>query len=76
MDGGDGRSCGWLSYSKLFGLNNAGRHSFVNQLAKDGVDMKTIAKLLCHSDNGKTIEAHYTDPSTAVMGRVVDGVRK
>ena len=60
----------------IFPLNNAGRHSFANQLAQEGVDMKTFAKLLGHSDNGKTAEAHYADPSTAVMGRVVDGVRK
>ncbi len=60
----------------VFPLNNAGRHSFANQLSMEGVDMKIIAKLLGHSDNGKTAEAHYADPATAVMGRIVDGVRK
>lgn len=55
-------------------LNNCGRHSFANQLARDGVPMDVISKLLGHS-NVKITESHYADPNLNVMGKMVDEIR-
>lgn len=53
-------------------LNNAGRHSWGNQMAAKGVDFELIAKGLGHS-NTNTTKAHYADPSKSVLKEAVDG---
>jgi integrase len=57
----------------VFPLNNAGRHSFGMAMAKAGVDMDMIAKLLRHSDV-KITKKHYAEHDMGVMKRAVDNV--
>jgi integrase len=55
-------------------LNNCGRHSFANQLVRDGVSMDVVSKLLGHS-TVKVTEENYADPNMNVMGKLVDNIR-
>jgi integrase len=70
----------WNPYCKnaigyLCPLNNAGRHSFGTRLAKAGVDLDLISKMLRHSDSRVT-KAHYAEPDLNVMKKAVDRLRK
>ena len=53
-------------------LNNAGRHSWGNQLARQGVDFEIISRGLGHSTT-QTTKAHYADPALNVLKDAVDG---
>ena len=64
------------SIGYVFPLNRAGRASFAQQLLNKGVDSKTVANALGHSDLGKTLERNYADPSMLVTGRIIDGAFK
>ena len=55
-------------------LNNCGRHSFANQLVRDGVPLATVSKLLGHSGI-KVTEDHYADPDLNIMRKAVDSIR-
>jgi len=55
-------------------LNNCGRHSFANQLVRDGVPLATVSKLLGHS-GVKVTEDHYADPDLNIMRKAVDSIR-
>ena len=58
----------------LIHLNNSGRHSFANQLVRDGVPIEVISKLLGHS-SVKVTEEFYADPNMNVMRKMVDKIR-
>ena len=59
---------------RVVSLNNSGRHSFANQLSRDGVPMEVTSKLLRHS-SVKITESFYADPNLNVMGKLVDDIR-
>ena len=61
----------------VFPLNNAGRHSFANQLLRQGVSPDIVSSLLGHSDK-KLLLRHYGDQweMTGSAKRVVDNLRK
>lgn len=72
----------WNAASKkalgyVFPLNNAGRHSFANQLLQAGVDPTLVSNLLGHSDK-KLLYRSYGDQweITSSAKKVVDNVRK
>lgn len=56
-------------------LNNAGRHSFANNLLAGGVPLETVSRLLRHSSTEIT-EEHYGRPHLNVMKRAVDNVQR
>ena len=56
-------------------LNNACRHSFGNQMAEGGVDIKTVSELMGHSNTAIT-KKHYATSSRKVLKTVVDNVQK
>jgi site-specific recombinase XerD len=58
----------------LVPLNNAGRHSWGNQMSQAGVDMETISAGLGHSNTGVT-KRHYANPSMESLRRAVDNLR-
>ncbi|MCK5218683.1 tyrosine-type recombinase/integrase [bacterium] len=62
-----------LGYKVKF--NNVGRHSFGNKLARAGVDMNTISKLLRHTGVQITKD-HYAEEDYGVMKSVVDNVQR
>jgi integrase len=55
-------------------LNEAGRHSYGNQLAEMGVDMETISHGLGHSTTATT-KAFYANPSLNILKKAVDNMR-
>ena len=55
-------------------LNNAGRHSWGNQMARAGLDMESIRSGLGHSTT-KTTRDFYADPALNVLKKAVDNVR-
>ena len=59
---------------RLIPLNNAGRHSFANQLLAKGVPMEVVSALLGHSSVKITTD-NYADPNVNVMRKMVDNVR-
>ena len=61
----------------LFPLNNAGRHSFANQLLQVGVDPGLVSNLLGHSDK-RVLFRSYGDrwEVTSSAKKVVDNVRE
>lgn len=56
-------------------LNNAGRHSFGNQLSDAGIDLETIAKGLGHSST-QTTKNFYANPAMNVLKKAVDNLRR
>lgn len=65
-----------LALGYVFPLNNAGRHSFANQLLQAGVDPTLVSNLLRHSDK-KLLFRAYGDQweITPSAKKVVDNVR-
>lgn len=55
-------------------LNNAGRHSWGNQLSEAGIDIETIGKGLGHSTTSTT-KRFYANPSMNTLKKAVDKVR-
>lgn len=55
-------------------LNNAGRHSFANQLLEATDNISLVSKALGHSSIGIT-KKHYGDHSVDSMRRIIDNVR-
>ena len=58
----------------LVPLNNAGRHSWGNQMSVAGVDMETISAGLGHSNTTIT-KKHYANPSLNTLKKAVDNIR-
>jgi integrase len=56
-------------------LNNAGRHSFANQLLAAGEDLENVSALLRHSSTGIT-KKNYGRPHLQVLKRKVDNVQR
>ena len=54
-------------------LNNAGRHSWGNQLSEAGIDIETIGKGLGHSTTATT-KRFYANPSMNILKSAVDKV--
>jgi integrase len=59
----------------LFSLNNAGRHSFANQLLASGAEMEDVSALLRHSGTQIT-KQNYGRPHLQVLKKVVDNVQR
>ena len=55
-------------------LNNAGRHSWGNQMSEAGLDMESIRDGLGHSTT-KTTREFYANPSLNKLKKAVDNVR-
>ena len=55
----------------IFPLNNAGRHSFANQMLEAGIDIETVSTLLRHSKTSVTKDS-YARPNLKVIGGLVD----
>ena len=60
---------------RLIPLNNAGRHSFANQLLSQGVPLDVVSALLGHSSTKITTD-NYADQKVNVMKKMVDNVRR
>ena len=58
----------------VFPMNNAGRHSFANQLLEAGIDIETVSALLRHSSTTVT-KSNYARPNLKVIGGAVDRVQ-
>jgi integrase len=58
----------------LVPLNNAGRHSWGNQMSVSGVDMETISAGLGHSNTAIT-KKHYANPSMEALRKAVNNIR-
>ncbi|MFZ5572033.1 MAG: tyrosine-type recombinase/integrase [Thermodesulfobacteriota bacterium] len=59
---------------RVFPLNNAGRHSFANQLLEATDNISLVSKALGHSHISVT-KKHYGDHSVESMRQVIDNVR-
>jgi len=58
----------------IFPLNNAGRHSFANQLLAAGAEIEDVSALLRHSGSQIT-KQNYGRPHLQVLKKVVDNVQ-
>ncbi len=59
----------------LIPLNNAGRHSWGNQMSEAGIDMETISHGLGHSNTAVT-KQHYANPSMNTLKTAVNNIRR